>query len=148
MGAGVTGRLGRSSSLGKSVNRVPVGPAAALADGPAVPDKTWTLALRGWIDWIYFWISGISSHAFDREYVSHETKDGGWASSDDQEVMDRADCADSATFAVESIEGLVLGAETELCSSSRKTRVGFGAWLSHGNICATFVGSGFVLGTS
>ena len=48
IGAGVTGRLGRSCSLGKSVNRIPdTAPAVRWFAGPSQPPITWTLALLG-----------------------------------------------------------------------------------------------------
>lgn len=73
-------------------------------------------------------------------------KVGAGGSSDDQDVNDRADWVRSVVWA-DPVDGTVLVADGELCSSSRKTRVGLGAWLSQGNICVSFFGSGLVSGT-
>jgi len=65
MGAGVTGRLGRSASVGKSVILVP---------GRAGPAITWMLPFRDlWSASTYLLISGTSSHTLDRGYDRHKS---------------------------------------------------------------------------
>ena len=91
------------------------------------------------MDWMYLFISGTSSHAFEREYVSHVAVEGPSAV---HEVLDPMEDLDSSL-----VDANADSVETVLGWSSRKTRVGLGARLSQGNICIIFSGSGFVSGT-
>lgn len=115
-GAGVTGRLGRSSNDGKSVIRM-------LCLGPVdgEPLITWMLPLRGCcIDRMYRSISGISSQALDRTYDCHKRWD---------------DTRSSGRVSLPVVTG-GSGSPSASCSSgisSVKTREGGGAFSSQGN---------------
>ena len=137
MGAGVTGRLGRSSSVGKSVSFMLclLSPGLDTCSIPApYPCSTWMLPLRFFCkEPMYRSISGISSQALPRPYVCQ-------GSADVMLIVGVVGVTGSfwASFDGAAPELVMLGCSVTSRRSSRKILVGFGASFSHGNIGAGF----------